>query len=147
MFKTAITISLITLSTVAGAQDFTAYDFDGSFDDATFGVENAIIDHGLVIDYISHVGEMLSRTQTDVGSDVTLYDNAQIFVFCSAVLSRKMMEADPTNIAFCPYGVFVADTDGAVTVGYRHYPDGAMQEVQALLDEIAREAVGEQDEI
>ena len=123
MFKTAITISLITLSTVAGAQDFTAYDFDGSFDDATFGVENAIIDHGLVIDYISHVGEMLSRTQTDVGSDVTLYDNAQIFVFC--------------------YGVFVADTDGAVTVGYRHYPDGAMQEVQALLDEIAREAVGE----
>ncbi|MGY9032035.1 MAG: DUF302 domain-containing protein, partial [Rhodobacterales bacterium] len=71
------------------------------------------------------------------------YDNAQVFVFCSAVLSRKMMEADPTNIAFCPYGVFVADTDGAVTVGYRHYPDGAMQEVQALLDEIAREAVGE----
>ena len=54
-----------------------------------------------------------------------------------------MMEVDPTNIAFCPYGVFVAETDGAVTVGYRHYPDGAMQEVQALLDEIAREAVGE----
>ncbi|MGY9032036.1 MAG: DUF302 domain-containing protein, partial [Rhodobacterales bacterium] len=71
MFKTAITISLITLSTVAGAQDFTAYDFDGSFDDATFGVENAIIDHGLVIDYTSHVSEMLSRTRADIGSDVT----------------------------------------------------------------------------
>ena len=131
------------MSTVAAAQDSTAYDFDGSFEDATFGVENAIIGHGLVIDYISHVGEMLNRTRTDVGSDVTLFDDAQVFVFCSAVLSRKMMEADPNNIAFCPYGVFVADRDGAVTVGYRHYPDGVMQEVQALLDDIAREAAGE----
>jgi uncharacterized protein (DUF302 family) len=143
MFRTAITISVIALSTAAAAQDFTAYDFDGSFGDATFGVENAIIDRGLVIDYVSHVGEMLNRTQADVGSDVALFDNAQIFVFCSAVLSRKMMEADPLNIAQCPYGVFVADQAGEVIIGYRHYPAGVMQEVQVLLDDIAREAIGE----
>ena len=66
-----------------------------------------------------------------------------MFLFCSAVVSRKVMEEDPMNIAHCPYGVFVAERDGDVMVGYRTYPDGAMQEVQALLDEIAREAVGQ----
>jgi uncharacterized protein (DUF302 family) len=86
---------------------------------------------------------MLNRTGEDVGSSVKLFEAADIFVFCSAVLSRKVMEADPMNIAQCPYGIFVAERENKVMVGYRHYPAGAMQEVQALLDEIAREAVGE----
>ncbi len=127
----------------AMAEDATTYPFDGSFEDATFAVENAIIGQGLVIDYVSHVGEMLNRTGADVGSDVRIFDAAQIFTFCSAQVSRKVMEADPANIAHCPYGVFVTDRDGAVGVGYRNLPDGPMQEVQALLDAIAREAVGE----
>lgn len=46
------------------------------------------------------------------------------------------------NIAHCPYGVFVMERDGAVSVGYRNLPEGPMQEVQALLDDIVREAVG-----
>lgn len=129
-------------ATFATAQDgTTTYPYDGSFEDAAFSVESAIVDQGLVIDYVSHVGEMLARTGADVGSDVTLFKEADIFVFCSAVVSRKVMEADPMNIAYCPYGIFVADHAGEVIVGYRNYPQGAMQEVQALLDGIVREAV------
>ena len=45
------------------------------------------------------------------------------------------------NIAHCPYGIFVAEREGKVMVGYRTYPEGAMQDVQALLDEIVKEAV------
>ncbi len=45
------------------------------------------------------------------------------------------------NIAHCPYGIFVAEREGAVMVGYRNYPEGEMQEVQALLDGIVREAM------
>jgi len=120
----------------------TVYDFDGSFDDATFGVESAIVGQGLVIDYVSHTGEMLNRTAGDVGSSTKLFEAADIFVFCSAVLSRKVMEADPMNIAHCPYGIFVAEREGKVMVGYRNYPEGPMQQVQTLLDEIVREAVG-----
>jgi len=136
------------LSTALGAGAATAdmattFPFDGSFEDATFAVENAIIGRGLVIDYRSHVGEMLNRTGADVGSDVKIFDNADVFLFCSAVLSRKMMEADPMNIVHCPYGVFVTDRAGQVSVGYRNLPDGPMQEVQTLLDEIAREAAGQ----
>ena len=136
-----ILLMLIMMAGLARAQDgVTSYPYDGSFDDATFSVESAIVGQGLVIDYVSHVGEMLARTGSDVGSDVPLFDNADIFIFCSAVVSRKVMEEGPFNIAHCPYGIFVADRGGEVRVGYRHYPDGPMQEVQALLDTIAREA-------
>mgnify|MGYP002477389521 CR=1 FL=1 len=119
------------------------YPFDGDFDDATFAVESAIVGAGLKIDYTSHTGEMLARTGQDVGSDVVLFDNADIFLFCSAVISRKVMEANPMNISYCPYAIFVSDREGEVVVGYRKYPEGEMQMVQELLDGIVQEAVSE----
>lgn len=143
MKNAIIAACLAVTATLAAAQDATVYSFDGSFDDATFAVENAIIGKGLVIDYVSHTGEMLARTGADVGSDRILFDAADIFIFCSAQLSREVMEADPMNIAFCPYGIFVADREGKVMVGYRNFPQGDMQKVQALLDEIVRDAIGE----
>ena len=139
----ALTLAFALSATAAIADGATTYDFDGSFEDAAFGVESAIVDRGLVIDYVSHTGEMLNRTGADVGSDVALFNEADIYLFCSAVLSRKVMEADPMNIAHCPYGIFVAERDGKVMVGYRNLPEGPMQEVQALLDEIAQEAVAQ----
>jgi uncharacterized protein (DUF302 family) len=142
MKQVAIATVLSLAATSLAAQDTSiTYPYDGSFDDAAFAVESAIVGQGLVIDYVSHVGEMLERTAADVGSDVTLFNQADIFVFCSAVVSRKVMEADPMNIAHCPYGIFVADKDGQVMVGYRSYPDGPMQEVQALLDGIVQDAL------
>ncbi|RIA56071.1 DUF302 domain-containing protein [Dichotomicrobium thermohalophilum] len=143
-FAAAAALSAATVfSTAATAGDgVTTYRFDGSFEDAAFGVENAIINRGLVIDYVSHVGEMLNRTGEDVGSDVKIFEEADVYLFCSAVISREVMEADPMNIAHCPYGVFVAEREGEVMIGYRDYPDGPMDKVEALLDEIAQEAVG-----
>jgi uncharacterized protein (DUF302 family) len=117
------------------------YPFDGSFDDATFAVESAIVGRGLVIDHVSHTGDMLNRTGADVGSTKTLFDAADIFLFCSAQLSREVMETDPMNIAHCPYGIFVADQGGAVMIGFRQYPEGEMQKVQTLLDAIVQEAM------
>lgn len=133
----------LLFGSAAFAQDLaTTYPFDGEFSDATFSVESAIIDRGLVIDYVSHTGDMLNRTAGDVGSDIKLFDGADVFLFCSAVLSRKVMELDPMNIAHCPYGIFVIDQDGAVSIGYRNFPEGPMQEVQSLLDEIVQDAIG-----
>jgi uncharacterized protein (DUF302 family) len=131
-------------ATTLQAEGLVSYSSSDSFDDVVFGLENAILNEGLVIDSVSHVGEMLERTRADVGSDVTLYPAADVFSFCSASLSRKVMEADPANIMFCPYDIFVAQMPGeeAVTVGYRAFPDGPMKEVEALLDRIARSAAG-----
>jgi uncharacterized protein (DUF302 family) len=96
---------------------------------------------------------MLERTGKDVGSGRKLYADAQAFVFCSAALSRKTMEAEPANAALCPYSIMVyatAQDPGTVHVSFRRpwRPDGspaskaALKEVEALLDGIAREALG-----
>ncbi len=132
----------LTLATPALAQDAVLHDFEGSFDDATFAVESAIVGQGLVIDYTSHVGDMLNRTGEDVGSDVKIFDAADIFIFCSAVVSRQVMEADPMNIQHCPYGIFVTEKEGKVQIGHRDYPDGPMDAVEELLEGIVAEAIG-----
>ncbi|MDP5218966.1 DUF302 domain-containing protein [Ruegeria sp. 2205SS24-7] len=124
------------------ADEIIAVPFDGSFDDATFAVESAIVGQGLVIDYVSHVGDMLNRTGADVGSDKQIFKAADIFVFCSAKVSREVMEADPMNIGYCPYTVFVAEDQKGVQIGYRGYPDGPMQKVETLLSDIVEEAAG-----
>jgi uncharacterized protein (DUF302 family) len=143
--KIAVSVALLVpgLAGQVAAQDATVYPFDGVFADATFALENALIGRGLVVDHVSHVGEMLARTGADLGTNVVVYDAADVFQFCSAVLSRKMMEADPLNIAHCPYGIFVIDRGGKVEIGYRNMPEGAMQEVEALLDSIVREAAAQ----
>lgn len=131
---------------LAAAQDMVTYTADMSFDDATFAIESAIVDAGLVVDHVSHVGEMLERTRGDVGSDVVLFSNADVFSFCSAKVSRSVMEADPMNIVFCPYDIFVAelpDAPDSVTIGFRQFPEGPMQEVQTLLTQIVEAALEE----
>lgn len=139
--KQILAALVISCATTLAAQDVVmTYPAEGSFDDTTFALENALIERGLVVDHISHVGEMLARTGADLGSDVHLYDAADVYLFCSAVLSRKMMEADPLNIAHCPYGIFVMDQGGTVTVGHRVYPDGPMKEVETYLSKIAQDA-------
>ena len=132
----------VTFCTPVLADEAFTYAFDGSFDDATFAVESAIVGQGLVIDYVSHVGEMLNRTGADVGSDTMIFSQADIFLFCSAVVSRQVMEADPMNITYCPYGIFVMETDDGVTVGHKDYPEGSMQAVEDLMQQIVAEAVG-----
>lgn len=138
-FILAAAIALSATPSIANDQAVT-YPFEGTFEDAAFAVESAIIGRGLVIDYVSHTGEMLSRTAADVGSSVELFKEADIFLFCSATVSRKVMEVDPMNLAHCPYGIFVAERDDKVFIGHRRYPKGAMKEVEALLSNIANEA-------
>lgn len=141
MNRCAAIIAAVSFAAPVFAQGVTTYETEASFEDTAFAVEQAIVGRGLVVDFVSHVGEMLARTRSDVGSDVELFDAADVFLFCSAVTSRSVMEADPLNIAHCPYGIFVTDRDGEVTVGYRNLPEGPMQEVQTLLDDIVREAI------
>lgn len=132
----------MTLGGAAQADDVVTFDWEGSFEDATFAIESAILDRGLVIDLVSHVGDMLNRTGGDVGSDAMIFEQADIFLFCSAAISRRVMEADPMNIVHCPYSIFVTEKDGEVMIGHRAYPDGPMQEVEALLDSIILDASG-----
>jgi len=138
---------------MADPHPIVVYSKRAKFEDVRDDLKLAIEAKGLVIDYQSFVNRMLERTGKDVGSARKLYADAQAFVFCSAALSRKTMEADPANASLCPYSMMVYATarePERVFVSYRRpwRPDGsaaskaALKEVEALLDGIAREAVG-----
>lgn len=143
MRKFLLTAATILAAGFASAQSAIFYSTSEDFDDVSFSVESAILDRGLVIDNISRVGDMLKRTGADVGSTKELYDAAEVYSFCSASVSRAVMEAHPMNIVYCPYGIFVAQISGSdeVVVGYQQYPENEMQAVEDLLDGIVRDAL------
>lgn len=142
--QTALALALLAAPAFAEAPPVT-YEVEGAFEDVVFAVEDAIVSAGLVVDHVSHTGEMLERTRADVGSDKVLFTGADIFSFCSATISRQVMEADPLNVQFCPYNIFIFETPekpGTITVGHRAY-DGTMAPVQELLSAIVQDAIGE----
>lgn len=146
--------ALSLASLVAAAQPVVTYSKTGvKFDDVRDAARLAIENRGLVVDYQAQIGKMLERTGGDVGSPKPLYADAQTLQFCSAKLSRKTMEAYIGNVVMCPYSIVVYATAAKpdeVFVAYRRLssPGGgpasrqALNEVEALLDAIAKEAVG-----
>jgi uncharacterized protein (DUF302 family) len=112
---------------------------DGTFEEVRENVELAITGQGLVINHVSRVGQMLDATAEDLGFDERLYLHADVLEFCSAVLSRRMMAADPANVAFCPFTIQVyelPDRPGTIYVGYRRPPMTGSDEARAALKEI-----------
>jgi uncharacterized protein (DUF302 family) len=156
MARILLLVALTTLLCTAQAADphpVVSYSKKAKFEDVRDDLKSAIEARGLVIDYQSYVNRMLERTGKDVGSARKLYADAQAFVFCSATLSRKTMEADPANASMCPYTMVVyaaAQEPDKVYVTYKRpwRPDGSaaskasLKEVESLLDGIAREALG-----
>ena len=141
----AATILLTGSAHSALASDTVIYEVtDQSYDDVIFGLENSILDFGLVISEHNHVGDMLERTKPDLGATETIYAYADVFGFCSAPLSRAAMLEDPMNIRFCPYNIsmYQISEESPVIIGYDVYPEGALQDVQVLLEDITRSAIG-----
>jgi uncharacterized protein (DUF302 family) len=136
--------------TTAAQEDVKLYAVQGKYEDIKTDLTTAIVNQGLTIDFTGNLAAMLKRTGADVGSTKPIYANAEYMLFCSAKLSRAMMEADPRNMAFCPYVMFVyeaAEKPGEIVIGYRRPLGGetdaskaALVEIDVLLDKIAREA-------
>lgn len=129
------------------------YSKTGNFADVREDLQLAIQGRGLVVDHTSHVHNMLERTGKDLGLTKKIYKDADAYSFCSATVSRAMMEADAHNIVFCPFTITVYSTisePNKVYVAYRRPPllgsdasKAALKAVHDLLDGIAREAVGQ----
>ena len=123
--KATIVFAAMCLAGAVQAQEApVTHEVEDTFDNVAFAVESAIIGAGLVIDHVSHTGEMLERTRADVGSDKVLFTQADVFTFCSSIVSRQVMEADLSNVQHCPYGIFVYET-----------PDPAFEAARAALTE------------
>jgi hypothetical protein len=133
----------------AHATDAISYTRKGAtYEDVRVDLENAIIGEGLKLDYTGNIAAMLARTGADVGFNQPIYQYAEFFTFCSAKLSRAMMEAEPANMSQCPYVMFLyqrAATTKEVVIGYRKVNvagRGAkwLEEINKLLDRIAKAA-------
>lgn len=142
---------VVLLATAAAAQGLKTYTKKGNYDDVKLDLTDAITKRGLVVDYNGNVGGMLDRTGKDVGSTKQVYKKAEYFTFCSAKLSRDMIEASSANLGYCPYVVYIYEATakpGEIVVGYRRMPSGAsgtsakaFTAIDAMLDGIAKEAV------
>jgi uncharacterized protein (DUF302 family) len=153
-FSTAIVLLIVGFacgSASAAMPGISVQSVKGDFDDVRERVVMAIESRGLVLNYTAHISNMLERTGKDIGRAREIYGTAELLEFCSAAVSRTMMEADPRNIVFCPYAiaVYTLPNDPAkVYVAYRRPPAvgsgrsmKGLREVGKLLDDIVRDAL------
>ena len=144
MRQPAVFLALALSASLALAEDWMVrQQVAGSFADTRESIVLAIENHGLVVNYTSHIADMLARTGADIGARRKVFEQAEIIEFCSAGLSRKMMEADPHNIVLCPFAISVytlPGDKGGTWVAYRRPQGKAATMVEGLLKEIAGEA-------
>ena len=154
MLKTLIFagIGLLAMAQNASADGaVVVHAIKGSFEEIRERVVFAVQSQGLVVDHTSKVGNMLARTGKDLGETNETFGDAEVLEFCSALVSRRMVEADPQLLAFCPYGIAVYTLPGKPQTTYVSYrrmvtnlvtpaQKEALERVEALLAAIVEEA-------
>ncbi len=152
---TGLVLLILSISVPAIAADANGfskiYTTKGDFDSVRDSLVTAVEGRGLKINHINHISEMLDRTGKDLGATQQIYLNAEQIEFCSAVLSRKMMAANPANILMCPYSIAVYNLPAqpdTIYVAYRTPPAvndktsaAVFIEVEKLLDDIIQEGI------
>jgi len=133
------------------SKDVKRYTAFGDFNDIKAFLISAIEQRGIKISNTAYISNMLQRTGEDVGDAKPIYKHAEAIMFCSAKLSRDMMQADPHNIVFCPYTILIyelARDPGTTYLSYRlpYYQAGAenhasQTKVDELLSRIIEEVV------
>ncbi|MFZ5575577.1 MAG: DUF302 domain-containing protein [Pseudomonadota bacterium] len=140
----------LSLPALAGGTYSVVFKTQGAYQDVRDNLQMAIEGKGLKITNTNHIADMLERTGKDIGQTRVVYENAEQFEFCSATVSRHMMEADPHSIVMCPYSIVVYKVpgDANVYVAYRKPPASkkpalkkALGELEALLQGIIKDAL------
>ncbi|MEW5967476.1 MAG: DUF302 domain-containing protein [Pseudomonadota bacterium] len=151
--KRIIAVSMllaVSLPALAGGPYTVVVKTQGSYQDVRDNLQMAIEGKGLKITNTNHIGDMLERTGKDIGETKVVYDAAEQFEFCSATISRHMMEADPHSIVMCPYSIVVYKVPGDANVylAYRKPASSkkpalkkALGELEALLQGIVKDAM------
>ncbi len=139
----------LAFSVQANDKAVVVYKAAEGYDTVKENIEIAITNRGMLISGTLHVSDMLNRTGPDIGFAEPVYQRAESIEFCSAVLSHRMVRADPHNLVICPFTIalFVkTDEPEQVYVAFRRHflagdSDEAARAVFELLDGIAREAI------
>jgi uncharacterized protein (DUF302 family) len=149
-FLAACALLCLPFSALAAESYNVLFKTQGTFEDVRDMLQMAIEGKGLKITNTNRIAAMLERTGKDIGETRVVYENAEQFEFCSATISRQMMEADPHSIVMCPYSVVVYTIPGdkSVYLAYRKPADTdnpalkkPLTELENLLTEIIKEAM------
>lgn len=144
------TLFCLSLPALAAESYSVLFKTQGDFQYVRDSVESAIEGKGLKINHTNLIAGMLERTGKDLGMTKQILTNGEQFEFCSATISRAMMEADPHAIVMCPYNlaVYTLPGDANVYISYRKPPDTsnpalkqALDDVEKLLTEIIQDAL------
>jgi uncharacterized protein (DUF302 family) len=146
----ACALFCLSLPALAAESYSVRFTTQGSFTEVRDAVQAAIEGKGLKINHTNLIAGMLERTGKDLGAAKQVYTNGEQFEFCSATLSRAMMEADPHAIVMCPFNisVYTIPGDAHVYIAYIKPPatenpalKKALTDIEALLSEIVRDAL------
>ncbi|HUW29226.1 MAG TPA: DUF302 domain-containing protein [Sulfuriferula sp.] len=152
MFLAVVLMACSLGSHAAGKDAYSVvYTTHGDFEFIRDAVAAAVEGQGLKINHFNKISAMLDNTAAAVGDTKKIYLNAEQMEFCSATISRQMMEADPHSVAMCPYIISVynlpADPN-TIYISYRKPPVGntpksraAFRAEEKLLDGIIKEGI------
>jgi hypothetical protein len=139
IMKTFLTIALMTFALGGYAEDKDTYSV----------VYTAQGDFGFIRDAVAAAVE--DNTAAAVGATKKIYLNAEQIEFCSATVSRQMMEADPHSVAMCPYIISIYNLPAnpkTIYISYRKPPvvtspktKAAFKAEEKLLDIIIKEGI------
>ena len=146
----ALAMLCLPLSALADNGYAVVFKTQGNYQDVRDMLEIAIESKGLKITNTNMVANMLERTGEVVGSTKLLYTGGEQMNFCSATISRHMMDADPHAMVLCPYSisVYAMPNDKNVYLAYRKPAatknpalKKSLMEVEKLLVEIIKDVL------
>jgi uncharacterized protein (DUF302 family) len=130
-FLAVCALLCLPFATQAAEKYTVVFKAQGSYEEVREALQMAIENKGLKITNTNKIAAMLDRTGKDIGETKVIYEGAEQFEFCSATISRHMMEADPHSIVMCPYSIVVYKVPGDKNV-YLAYRKPAVTKNAAL---------------
>lgn len=135
----------------AALEEIKRFQTSGDFNDVKEFLLQAIAGRGIKISSTSYISKMLQRTKEAVGGREDIFKNAEAIGFCSATLSRQMMESDPHHIVFCPYTIVIyelAKQPGIIYLAFRRpvysnpaANDKSLEDIDKLMSDIITEVI------
>lgn len=114
-------------------------------------VEDAFLEdvamRGMVISYVSHAHAMLLRTAGDINPGYNTYDEAKIFLFCSAEQAHMMVSESPHVLTMCPYAmaIYKLKDNEKIFISYKKSDVPIYAPAINLLEDIQNSVLGELD--
>lgn len=138
-----MTLALTLASRPATADDIVVHELaPARYPDVRTALLDALIDEGLAPPAVSHFGAMLQRSAGQLGHSPDLYEEAEIFSFCSVKISALLVQEDRRNIALCPLTIALYTLPSRRDVVFLSYrspdaPAAASPQARQLLDRLA----------